>query len=282
MESEHCINGQAFNTVVTSFPVFLVHKMTFPMGCDRFARKQAEQSPNQPAISLGQKEISFCSEQMRSSQMEIRFQPPRRVPGMDVVLNDFGLKHLTRFGRSAQEVTVRSHESSRVYHGRATHLIVAFRKTSYADALRCPCVVGRFSFPCLCLCSFAVLLSLSLKWTFAPMIQCPHLLSLCPRPCPHHLPTLSLPILPQHLVCARLTTTVHSLNSASESVPMNMTTQWSRNVSPALKEAFSRTTTRTRRVLLESRASMDANFDPISNEIKDSELQNEERDEQRI
>jgi hypothetical protein len=63
---------------------------------------------------------------------------------------------------------------------------------------------------------------------------------------------------------------------------MNMTTQWGRNVSPALNEAFSRTTTRKRRVLLESRASMDADFDPVSNEIEESELQNDEHDEQRI
>jgi hypothetical protein len=69
MESDHCINGQVFNSVVTAFAVFLAHKIPFLMGCNRFAREKAEQSPNQPAISLGQKEISFCSEQIRSSQM---------------------------------------------------------------------------------------------------------------------------------------------------------------------------------------------------------------------
>jgi hypothetical protein len=54
------------------------------------------------------------------------------------------------------------------------------------------------------------------------------------------------------------------------------------NTFPAMKDAFSGTTTDDNDVLLKTAASIHSNLDSASNEIDDSELQDENHSEQRI
>jgi hypothetical protein len=71
-------------------------------------------------------------------------------------------------------------------------------------------------------------------------------------------------------------------NYASESDPANVTTQQGGNASPAVNKTFAGTTTKDIRVAANASASMCVNSESDSNEIDESELQDEKHGEQRI
>jgi hypothetical protein len=74
----------------------------------------------------------------------------------------------------------------------------------------------------------------------------------------------------------------HALNSASESDPINVTTQEGGNASLAMNDVPSGTTTKDRLAALQTPASMRVNLESVSNEIDESDSQDEKQSEQRI
>jgi hypothetical protein len=74
----------------------------------------------------------------------------------------------------------------------------------------------------------------------------------------------------------------HALNSASQSDPAKVTAQEGENASPAMSETLPGTTTKDRLVPAQAPASMRVNSESSSNEIDESDSQDEKHNEQRI
>jgi hypothetical protein len=72
------------------------------------------------------------------------------------------------------------------------------------------------------------------------------------------------------------------LNSASEPVPGDVTSQWYGKASPAMNEILAGTTLKCRCVQAKAPASIRINSESDSNEIDESELQYKKHSEQRI
>jgi hypothetical protein len=116
----------------------------------------------------------------------------------------------------------------------------------------------------------------------------PHHISRLPDPC--HILTVALPCQSGILQVLRSNASLepdwrcsaHSRNAAFESPPANTTVQEAENAFPAMNETLTGTRTKPRHTAVKAPSWMLVNSDFVSNEIDESELQDEKHDEQRI